>query len=322
MKKIRTDYKLNRNQKMYDEYINSDTSYNKLGRKYGISPQRARFIITDLKKKGIGSALTTDSTADDRNKYRDLAIELREQGKLDLSLKMFEEVAAWDEKYKDYRGLDSTYGHIGIVYAKKTKHAKTKNEKLKYMKAGKEYLLKSIALAEDGKLLPGAKVMIQVRLAAAKLLESEFQNKKESSQNLADALTIVEKAIVELPGSDAGKAWPMNIKAKILHKMGRSEEAFQTVLDAQKNIFTGYFDELNWSKYRKKKKENLIGNDQALMKIRIWISNLYVTTAVICNDTHRYALADYFANSVLKLDDPDGTLAEVKKTAKAVKERL
>ena len=58
MKYIRSDYKINRNKEIYEDYQNSDTSFNKLAQKYGLSPQRIQSIVSDFKKKNLEASLS------------------------------------------------------------------------------------------------------------------------------------------------------------------------------------------------------------------------------------------------------------------------
>ena len=304
--KIRSDYKTSRNLVIYEEYISSDVSYNKLAKKHNLSPQRVRSIINGIKEKGLEKGLDSiKSSKTDREQYKNLAVEQREKGNLEIALKMFEDIVEWDEKHKNYRGQDDVYGHIRLVYKAFAYRSKTKKEKLHYLKLFDEFLDNSMKLGKEGKLPGGALVMHKVHKATSNLALSLI-DKKNKEQLLKDALQEINAAIVALPGSHAGKAWPLKIKAKILINLERYDQAYDAIAAGFKYLYDYYDEHMHWDKYRLNKGENLIGNDQAAMKIQSWQLGLNFVLGDLYIHTKKPVLAKGCLEAVAETYNPDG----------------
>ncbi len=95
-----------------------------------------------------------------------------------------------------------------------------------------------------------------------------------------------------------------------------------TLRFAEKCLFEGYGDEMEWPKHREDIGKELLGNDQATLKINAWLSMIHLAYAEIYKDTQRYILAKHYANSVNCISDPSGTLTSVKKAARKILEEL
>jgi hypothetical protein len=122
---------------------------------------------------------------------------------------------------------------------------------------------------------------------------------------LNDALSLVDHAIENLPGSLANRAWPANLKAKIEYEMGSIDDSLHTLVQAQEWVLKGYGDEM-----RK--------DDQAEMKLNTWLSGLMLTTADICAKENKPFLAKHYCTYILNMYDPKGYLADKKKEAQKI----
>ena len=144
---------------------------------------------------------------------------------------------------------------------------------------------------------------------ARAVLKVHVANTQEANNELTEALATLNEALADLPGSDAHKAWPANARARILHKLGRDDEAVQTLANALVSLFRGY-DAV------------IAKGDQAETKLNVWLAGIHLTFARICEDTNKPILAKHFAQSVLDITDPKNLLNERKKEARKILESL
>ena len=269
MKSIRSDFKSGRNQQIYNEYVSSDTSFNRLARKYNISPQRVQFIVNDLKKKGLGIKLTLSSLKKDREEYKNAAIELREAGKLEISLEMFSKVIDWDEKNHNIRGLVDVMGHKRIAFSLMADAEVDNKKKLELLKQAEEASRKAIESAEKKgiKDLAGSIAIQKVHLVGTIIKRVSLIGADKCTRDLLEALKLVEDALKDLPGSKSHKSWALLGKTKILHLLGRKEESLDTLSEAQKNLLLGYDEEMR-------------NKDQGRMKMRVWATGILLAASL------------------------------------------
>ena len=317
---MRSDYKINRNMQIYEDYVNSSLSFNKLAQKYGLSPQRIRYIVNDFKDKELGNSLPLDASKEDREKYKNLAVSLREQGRYEMSIKMFDELVSWDEKNSNPRGKIDALGHKKIAIVSLSKKVTDKSYKEKYLWQAFDCISEAIKTGKNNKNeVPAGPLAIQyVHQASLGLLISEVKDLDKKS--LKDGLEAIDTAIKDFPGSKAHLAWPLTIKAKILLQLEKFTEAFEVLQAGEKAIFDGYEEELGWTEVRKHHEEDknikVIGTDQALMKLNIWTTGINLTKAELYKKTGKLMLAEVYAQSVLKATDQTGTLKSRKEEAR------
>lgn len=323
---VRADYKLQRNLKIYEEYSNSKVSLNELAKKYSVSPQRIKYIVDEFKTNELADKLAPDDVKEKREAYKNDAVVKRQNGKLALALKMFDEVVKWDEAHANLRGKVDVLGHKKItltLLADKTSRFENKRE---LISEARRCIEEALTIAQNNPDIPSGPAAIQkVHIASLLLRESEFLAVKEAG--LTQALKIVNEAIDELPGSIAHKAWPLVTKAKILYALQKKEEAIDALLTAQKYLYLGYEEELGWAKTRVEKvhadaKLNLIGDDQAKMKLRVWSSGISECFAEILEKEHKDILAEIYAAAVLKTPDPENILKSRKLKATLIIKRI
>ena len=148
MKTQRSDYNTDRNKQIYDEYLTSNASFNALAKKYNLTPQRVSAIVNELKSKGIGAKLTSNESKEQRDAYKDQAVEMREKGSLDLSIKMFDEVLIWDTEHDNKRGLTDVLGHKKISLTLLADKASSTEDKKKYLSEALKCIEQGISVAE------------------------------------------------------------------------------------------------------------------------------------------------------------------------------
>lgn len=318
---MKNTFQSERNQQIYNEYINSDSSFNTLARKYEVTPQRIAAIVKDFKNKGLGQNLKNTDPKENREQYKNNAVELREKGNYEISISLFEQIMAWDKANNNLRGLNDVIGHTVIAYNKLAQKATTPEAKKQFFEKSKDLLTQSLDIIKTAKLPTGPANITKTHLASTNFnLAMNTEDKKQRKQHLEQALDAVEQALTDFPGSQAHKAWPLKIKAQILHAQGKTDEAFEALILAEKFLYIGYPEEMGWAENRKDVKT--IGNDQARLKILKWLNMLHLLYAQICAETNRKILAEHYLNSVITMHDPEGFLAENKKEAKKLLKTL
>lgn len=236
-----------------------------------------------------------------REKTKNDAVLTREGGKLEEAVKMLKEVISWDDVNNNKKGKSDVLGHLRITYTRIADQTKNKEEK-KY-----NYQL-ALETAEDAlQINPGP--INKVHSVSARLDYSQYLKKDAKKEMLKRALKDITTAIENLPGSKAHKAWPASSRAKIQYALGDVNGAAKTLSNAQTLIFEGYENELK-------------NDDQAKLKLNVWLSGIHLTFAQICLDEEKVILAKHFATSVLNVDDPKNMLGERKKEAKRILDGL
>jgi len=309
--KIRDSYKIERNRQIYEDYMSNNTSYNQLAKKYGVSPQRVNFIINDLKNKKLDVSLTPASTKEQREKYKNRAVEMREANKLSAAVKMFKDIIEWDEANNNARGEMDALGHLKITLQLLADKEKDPKEKFNLMQAVTQTVQHAIDIGEKNSEIPeGPKTIHKVHLASATLdTYCNASDPKIKQIQLNKALEIINNAITLLPGSQAHKAWPMGTKAKILLELNRVDEALDTLDAAERCIYTGYEDEIKRA-------------DQADVKLNVWLAGIHLAKSLAYKNSKRFILAKHYANSVLNISDPGKIMGVRKDQAKRILNEL
>ena len=307
---MRKDYLIERNKEIFEEYKKKDESYNTLSKKYGLTPQRIQKIISDFKYNELAINLKVNSPKDEREKLKNKAVEMRESGKLNIGLEMFNKVIEWDKANNNLKGQIDVLGHLKIVFKLMSDREKNNNNKLKLLEKAAEINKQALELAESsGEINKGMVAIQKVHYAniIVDIAKLNVSNKKNDS--LKQALKIIDEAIADLPGSKSHMSWALNTKAKIQFLLGNIKDALDSLNYAENCLYEGYDDEM--------KHGNL-----AEMKINVWLSGLLITKAVICKETGKYLLAKQYANSVINFDDPGRSLVNRKNQAKKILKSL
>ncbi len=303
MRNVRSDFKYDRTKQIYEEYVKSKTSYNQLAKKYGVSPQRVSYLISDYRKKNLHKGLSITASKEDREARKNSAVELREKGKPSIAVEIFEEVIAWDEANNNLRGKMDVLGHKKIALVLQADKAPDDKRKKELLTEAVACIAEAIEIGDSIDVPSGAKAIQQVHLASMIFNQSMYLSQAQMSAELRKGVEIITKAIENLPGSEAHKAWALAIKAKLLHRLGQDDKALQTLFEAQAKLYEGYDAEMK-------------GADQAELKLRVWSSGVQLGFAGIYVDQKKLLLAEIHASAVLNTLDPQGVLKARKKEAK------
>lgn len=302
MTKIRSDHKTSRNQQIYQEYISTDTSYNKLAKKHGLTPQRINKIVNDIKEMGLGETLSDKDSKEKREKFKNKAIELREQGKVALALDMFEQILEWDRNNNNINGQMDVLGHKKIALTLKVDTAKTIEEKLESLKLAEKTIMEAIKLGKKESIDAGRIAIQEIHMGTILLQQSETENSTKT-ETATQAIKYLETAMKNLAGSPAHKAWPSRALGLAYYYSGNTEKALKTLFDAEKLLVQGYQDEIS-------------AGDQGRIKIKVWASGIQMALAQIMYKEKKLFLAEMYAAAVAGTPDPDNILATRKKEAK------
>lgn len=289
---------------IYDEYVSTKTSFSLLAKKYGLTSQRISFIINDLKSKGLEKKLELTDTKETREGYKDLAVEMREKGSLELSLKMFDELIEWDTKHKNFKGLMDVFGHKKIALGLLSDKTDNKALQTKYLTEAIECIEKALAVSKENPNIPAGSTAVQhVHKASLLAKISENSTGKEKHRKLTEALKLIDSALPGFPGSPAHLAWPLGIKAVLLHLLGKDVEAISVLGEAEKALFVGYEQELK-------------NEVQGKLHLRVWNTGILLRYAIIYADAKKPILAEAYASAVINTPDPEKILVVRKREAR------
>lgn len=242
-----------------------------------------------------------------REEYKNQAVEIRESGDLLSALEMFKQVLTWDETNLNINGKLDILGHIRITLSRM---AEEETEHIKKQGLVQQAVITAEnALEEANKhteVKEGTKTIQKVHLASALAAYSEYESDGEAkTQLLNKSLYLVEEALENFPGSDSHKAWPLNVKAKVLYYSVKYDEALDMLNKAEVQLLEGY-------KLEKQK------DDQFEHKINSWMAGIFLTKAQIFLKKEAYILANYYAKAILAIEDPQNILGERKKEANRI----
>ena len=244
-----------------------------------------------------------ESPQQDREKHRDEAVALRENQKYEEAIKKFEEIIEWDKQHENIRGQVDVIGHIRIVYMNWALNTEDPDTRKKYVQKAEELAEEAVKLAEkhlsDNK---GAIAIAQAHLADVYIELLRYGYAKNPEELKVQCLGLINESLKNLTGSESHKAWLYNKLAQIQYLSGKVEAAFQAITDGEVALAKGERDE---------KKER-----DGVMKLKIWQSGLWLTQAYIYSKENAPELALMYAQAVLSLEDPDGTLSTRKAQAK------
>lgn len=310
MKKQRSDYNADRNKQIYDEYLTTDASFNVLAKKYDLTPQRVNAIVNELKNKGLGTKLSSTESKEQRNAYKDQAVEMREKGSLDLSLRMFDEVIEWDIKNGNARGQTDVLGHKKIALTLLADKADTPQQKSIYLNQAVSCIKEGIKISEGmTEFAPGNLAVQKTHMASLLLQLSETVDIKEKVENLKQARRLINEAVKDLAGSKAHMAWPLTILSQVHIGLGAYDEALDCLLEAQRKLFDGYEEEMKYA-------------DQGRMKLRVWNTGIELGLARLYKETGKNILAEVHAQAVIETPDPEKILVARKRQASQLLKQL
>lgn len=252
--------------------------------------------------------ITTKEQRDEVLKQAELT---REQGNLEEALTTLGKVKDWDEQNQPQNPKRcAVHGHIRITYSRMALYEQSPENKKEFLRLGKEVAVEGLNLLNDFPNETGLLAIMQIHVASASSELSDLSEGQEKTTELQQALETVEKAIQNLPGSQAHKAWPLRLKTEILRKMQNFEQATKTCFYGLELIFAGYQEEL--------------ANDlqSGELKLRVWMCGLQLQLALIAKDQNMPILAKHYATTVLATTDDSGALTERKKEAQQIVDSL
>lgn len=311
MTKTRPDFQADRNQLIYNDYLSGKYSYSQLSSKYKITSQRTQSIVKDFQARGFGKTLKENAPLNEREDFKNEAVKIRENGNLIIAENMFKQVINWDLNNRNPKGAIDVYGHLRIVYSRIGRGKRTNKEKLVFYKKAEKSLVEAISLSNrfPETIDLGRIAILNTHLAGSALEQITLLNDNTKKEKLEKALKLINLAIKNLPGSQAHLSWPKKIKGEILYNLGKREESIKILLEAEKDLFLGYKQEIQ----DKQEKEFVIG---------VWLSGIHLALANIALDMERYVIAKHYATSVINTEDKTGILNERKKDAKRILDSL
>lgn len=303
----RTDFNKNRNLEIFKEYVNTEITYSELAKKYSLTPQRIQAIIKDMINSGYSKTLKPVESKEERNSFLKEAEKLREAGNIALAVDMFEQVANWDRTNKNTTDLIDIYGHLRIIYTHIGDNKKNIEEKKEYFNKAEEAIEEALDIAnkQPKAIDEGLKAVMYTHRASSilKTLTVDFQH--ERTTKLEKALTYIQYAVDNIAGSQAHKAWPKNIKSKVLLELGRKKEAFKVLQEAEADLFQGYNQEI---------KNDKNGN----IKLKVWLCQIHISLAQLSKEMERPILARFYAGAVLNMQDSEGALKSIELQARDI----
>ncbi len=240
---------------------------------------------------------------DEREKFKDETVVLREQGQLKKALKQFDTIIAWDDKNSNYRGKMDVLGHKRLTLKLMAEKAKSKHEKQELYAKATECIENALGLVgADPRITEDVINRQKIHLASALLDESRVNSGSKAGLQRKYASEYINKALENYTGTEANKAWVLCVKADILFDQGYVSEAIQTLCSAQSCLFDGY-------------KVAEIENDQIDLKYNVWVAGILLRMANIAKKENMPLLAEIFGRIVFNMDDPAGVLENKKQEA-------
>lgn len=244
------------------------------------------------------------STAEERERAKNHAVEVRESGDMAGSEELLKQVVDWDEANQNYRGQVDALGHLRIVYTKLAEEQSDFQVKQDFRTKARECVDRALVILDAHPEIPrDSRSTLQVHLASTIFdsAKDEVDTAAKTSK-LTEALEVINQAMETLPGSLAHKAWPANPKAQISYELGQKDDAWEVLTQAEKWLYDGYEAEVS-------------GGDQAELKLNVWLSGLMLTKAEICRREGKPILARHYAEYVVNMTDPHQALGQRKKDA-------
>ncbi len=248
---------------------------------------------------------TSISSQQERDQFKKECELQRERGELVEALEGFEQILEWDKANCNNKGYIDVLGHVSICLKLMAENEEDIQKKKDLTSRALEIATEAVEKAKELGLPAGSVAIQQVHQAQAFLAHAEFFEGDAKKAQLITALETIEESIKNFPGSVASKAWPQNAKAQIQFKNGDIVGAMDSICQGQRMIYEGY-------------EEQMKEDNNSDLKIKIWLSGLYLSAAVICKETKRDILSKYYANAVLALPDEEGHLVNRKNQAQAL----
>lgn len=233
-------------------------------------------------------------------------MKVRESGNLEEAEKLFLDVYSWDEANGSPKQQADTLGHLRITCSRMGDAETDLEKRTDLRERAKTYAEKALNILEKHpEISEGSTAIANIHLASSlyDLAVEESADQEIKTKGLKTALGYIDKGIEILPGSRAHKAWPAYTKSKILYELGRKGEAWDTLLEGERNLYLGYDEEMTTG-------------EQAKIKLNVWLSGIMINKGRFCKAEGKNELAKHYLEYVINMPDPENTLGERKKEAK------
>lgn len=266
--------------------------------------------FTDNSSKNTPNTIDSNAPKDVREEFKNTAIRLREAGQIEEAYTRLLKVLEWDEHNNNVKGKVDILGHLRLCCALQGDQTKNPQEKLTWYEKSYEFveMIKVTIDKHPDIFNEGNRAIQYTHLASATIALAAYKSGEERTKMLVTSLELIDQAIDNLPGTTAHKAWPANIKAKILIEMGKIAEAEKLLFQALGWISEGYADEI-------------AKDDQAEMKLSVWQTGIMLSLANIYK-TSKHILAISWATAVLNTPDPANNLGVRKREAQEIIDSL
>jgi len=227
------------------------------------------------------------------------AVDLRERGALEDALKAFQTLKEKFEAEKAYKDLVTVLGGLKITYqhlAERIDINDSDHDKkvIDFISKASSAMNKAMffTMIHPNEVPQGNREIMLIHNASIKVALSKYiKDNTEKKIKLLSALQDTNDAILKLAGSEAHKAWPMSLKARILFLLGETEDAIEAVEQGYIFIKEGYSDELK--------------ANQGARNLAIWETGLKIIEARILNKLNRTDEAIALLKGVLIMSDPE-----------------
>ncbi|HXK52457.1 hypothetical protein H6802_04390 [Candidatus Nomurabacteria bacterium] len=273
-------------------------------KKLELSPEDVAKIITKMTSADSTLRLFTNAKKETRDNYLKQSVTIREQGFIMVALTMLDAVQAWDIANKYAKGIRETNDHKKIAYTLLADREKTNKGKLKYLTEASKCLEEALKATEGESIS-----ILKVHQASLNYDLALLHDTKSKEKKLKTALKMVDEALKTLPGSQAHRAWPLPIKAKILIELKLYDKALKVLQEAESCIYYGYEEEQN-------------KNKQADMVLSVWTTGIALQMALLHIKTNKNTTARIYLSAVINCPDAAGVLANRKLQAKNLLKKL
>ncbi len=177
----------------------------------------------------------------------DEAVNLREQGRLEEALARFEDLRRALEATNSFRSLVTVLGNLRITHTLLSNVASDNDSRLAHLEQASECVDAALAVmsAHAEEVPQGNRPIFLVHSASIKRHRANLLVSAEERAGLLDsALTDLDLALQEFPGSRAHRAWPLSLKAKVLCDMEDFEGALKAISSGKTALALGRAEEL------------------------------------------------------------------------------
>ncbi|MCA9308200.1 hypothetical protein KC980_01695 [candidate division WWE3 bacterium] len=247
--------------------------------------------------------LDLNASKETRETVKESTQQLRETGKINEALELFLQVMLWDDEQGTIKGRMDVRGHIRICYSLLADNGiEPQVNRAKALQIANE----AIEIGEaDASINPASIAIQKVQLAGALKDMAVNATAAEQETLLNEALTRVNQALENLPGTEAHRAWPLNTKANIVFQLGNTQEALAIVEEGIQALNNGYAAELH--------------NKDGQMKLDVWESGLLLTKATILNSLGTQEEALDSVNQALGISRRSGLEQRIRQADELIK---